>query len=178
MSKNIALSDQYSKIEEIEKYYTQSNKAFDYYFMINNLDFIGLSIDELNQSRQQQVKFLDRQCSLELLSFLEARFRIDYIIRCKERKKDSLSKAFREIQRKKNHKISLIDDIVSTRKQLFPQNKPLFDQFQKSLDYRNWLAHGRYWEPIRNPHIKKYDYLSIQLLTNQLLENIDLYDSI
>ncbi|MBO9483108.1 hypothetical protein [Salinisphaera sp. G21_0] len=128
--------------------------------------------DELKEKKAM----LDRMCSLELLATLEARFRIDYLVRCQNKHKDSLSRKFREIHQQKTNRVSLSDDILVGWRVSNPEHKTRLDHFQKALDYRNWLAHGRYWQPNRSPHIHKYDYLGIYLLSADILENIGLVE--
>ncbi|WP_215900700.1 hypothetical protein, partial [Acinetobacter sp. TUM15064] len=119
---------------------------------------------------------LDRMSALEILAFLEARFRIDYLIRCQNKKKDLLSRNLRQIYKVKGNRASLTDDILKEWKVVNSNHKILLDSFKNALDYRNWLAHGRYWEPKKTSHVKKYDYLSVIFLANELLNNLTLYE--
>lgn len=177
MVKKVRFSEQHSTIEEIEKFYFYSEQSLIPYFSERNSYFTGFSILELNNELREHKLALDRMSALEILAFLEARFRIDYLIRCQKRKKDILSRAFREVYKSKENKASLTDDILKVWKENCPQHKPILDSFQKALDYRNWLAHGRYWEPKRSPHIVKYDYLSVNLIAGKILENIFLFET-
>lgn len=177
MVKKVRFSEQHSTIEEIEKFYFYSEQSLIPYFSERNSYFTGFSILELNNELREHKLALDRMSALEILAFLEARFRIDYLIRCQERKKDILSRAFREVYKSKENKASLTDDILKVWKETCPQHKPILDSFQKALDYRNWLAHGRYLEPKRSPHIVKYDYLSVNLIAGKILENIVLFET-
>lgn len=176
MVNKVSFSDKHSTIEEIEKFYLYSTQSLIPYFSEENSNFIGFTISELNNELKEHKLALDRMSALEILAFLEARFRIDYLIRCQERKKDPLSRALRDIYSIKGNKASLADDILSTWKEINPSHKATLDSFTKALDYRNWLAHGRYWEPKKNPHINKYDYLGINLIANNIIENIFLYE--
>jgi len=124
---------------------------------------------QLNAELKSRKEHLDRMCVLEILATLEAKFRIDYLMRCQKKKRDKLSKAFREIYKKKKNKASLNDDIIRTWKNEFPLHKTRLDKLSKALDYRNWLAHGRYWLPKKSPHIAEYDYLSIYSLAVDII---------
>lgn len=176
MVNKVSFSEKHSTIEEIEKFYFYSQQSLIPYFSEESSDFTGFTISELNSELKEHQLALDRVSALEVLAFLEARFRIDYLIRCQERKKDPLSRAFREVYSTKGNRASLVDDILRIWKEINPSYKATLDNFQKALDYRHWLAHGRYWEPKKSPHIAKYDYLGVNLIANNVIENIVLYD--
>jgi len=170
----IKFSNQHSTIEEIEQFYFHSLTSLNYYFDEKSGYFIGYSRTELHQERKDHLRCLERMISLEFLTLLEASFKIDYLIRRQKKLKDELSKSLRKIYNQKGTKASLVDDILKAWKASYPANKPLIDKFQKALDYRNWLAHGRYWEPKIHPHLSEYDYLSVQLLASTILREFDL----
>src|SRR5699024_1674162 len=117
MVKKVRFSEQHSTIEEIEKFYFYSEQSLIPYFSERNSYFTGFSILELNNELREHKLALDRMSALEILAFLEARFRIDYLIRCQERKKDILSRAFREVYKSKENKASLTDDILKVWKE-------------------------------------------------------------
>jgi hypothetical protein len=71
----------------------------------------------------------------------------------------------------------LTDDIIPAWKGKYPQHKTRLDNLGKALDYRNWLAHGRYWMPKKSPHISKYDYLIIYTLASDILEKMELHEN-
>jgi hypothetical protein len=56
-------------------------------------------------------------------------------------------------------------------KQEFPTQKLLLGELKGALNYRHWLAHGRYWEPKLG---RKYDYESLYLLVQTVLLNFEL----
>lgn len=179
MSK-VAFSREHSSIEDVDQYYADSNAALDALYcqdssnIINLGRFVGYKPDELDDELRLRKDTLDRMCTFETLAAIEARLQIDYLIRCQRKKKDSLSKEFRIIYGRKRHKVSLTDDILFTWKRKFPEHKTRLDKLGKFLDLRNWLAHGRYWEPKKTPHIAEYDYLSANLLAMDIFCNMPL----
>ncbi len=179
----ITFSHQHSSLQDIEEYYVDSENSLNHYFVTSNsvseisVRFIGYSKDEIGKELKERKDTLDRSCSLELLSTIEAKFRIDYLLRCQNKKKDNLSQRFRSIHRKKANKASLGDDIIFIWKTELPEHKTRLDNLEKALDYRNWLAHGRYWQPKKHPHISQFDYVSVFNLTVDILENIDFHES-
>lgn len=139
--------------------------------------FTGYSRSEVNTELKTRKETLDRMCSLELLAAMEARLRIDYLVRAEERKRDDLSRRFREIYGEKAHRASLANDILPAWRKLCPEHKTRLDNLHKAIDYRNWLAHGRYWFPKNHPHIRQYDYLMIARLTEDILTHMELAGS-
>lgn len=87
MAKKVRFSQQHSNIEDIEKFYFYSEQSLIPYFNEKNSYFVGFSISELDKELKDHRLALDRMSALEILALLEARFRIDYLIRCQERKK-------------------------------------------------------------------------------------------
>lgn len=181
--KKITFSNEHSKIDQIEEYYSDSEESLNAYYCSNSLlgvmpaRFVGYSRDEIDRELRGRKDTLDRMCSLELLAAIEARLRIDYIVRGQDKLKDEFSRKIREIYREKENRASLTDDILFTWKKEQPKHKARLDDLGKALDYRNWLAHGRYWQPKKSPHINKYDYLSIYALASDILGNMDLVES-
>lgn len=179
MSKKVAFSNEHSTLEDIEQYFFDSERALESYFLGDTVppSFVGYTFIELQDELKSRKESLDRMCSLEILSALEARFRVDYLVRCQRKKRDPFSKKLRAIYRKQENRASLVDDILSTWKKERSEYKPRLDKFQKAIDYRNWLAHGRYWTPKKIPQMQQYDFLSLYSLADDILQNIELVES-
>jgi hypothetical protein len=181
--KKIAFSNAHSKIDDIEVYYIDSEDALNTYYNIGRfgreipVKFVGCSQEEVDQELKERKETLDRMCSLEILASVEAKLRIDYIVRGQNKLRDDFSKKLREIFDKKENRASLVEDIISIWRSEYPEHKSRLDDLQKAIDYRNWLAHGRYWFPKRKPHIDRYDYLSIYTLASDILTNMELLES-
>lgn len=177
-----SFSNEHPTIEEISEYYIDSEESLNSYFphisMNGNFPtkFIGYTVAEVIDELKTRKETLNRMCALETLAAIEARFRIDYINRSKNKLKDPLSRKLRAIYRKKENRASLPDDIISTWKAENPGKKNILDEFSRALDYRNWLAHGRYWIPKKHPHISRFDYLSISILASQVISGLDLVE--
>jgi hypothetical protein len=181
--KKVAFSNSHSKIDQVEEYYIDSEQSLNLYYsstLINSAipgKFIGYSIAEFDRELKARKEFLDRMCSLELLSSIEAHLRIDYLVRGQNKLKDNFSRKIREIYTKKENMASLVDDILLVWKKEKPEHKTRLDNLGKALDYRNWLAHGRYWKPKKHPHVKRYDYLTIYALATDILSNLELEEA-
>jgi len=129
--------------------------------------FIGLSQHELEKEHSSRLNELDKNVSLSL----EASLRIDYLNRVYRREKDDLSKAFREIHKKKENKASLEEDILSSWKKYHPEYKSIFSDILGALKYRHWLAHGRYWVPKLG---RQYDFYSISIIAIRFYQDVPL----
>lgn len=181
--KKTSFTNTHSTIEDIENYYVDSEGSLTSYYEVDfesgeiSAKFIGYSKDDIFGELKERKETLDRMCSLELLAAIEARVKIDYIIRGQNKLKDDFSKKLRLVYDSKENRASLKDDIISVWRTEKPEHKTRLDNFGLALDYRNWLAHGRYWQPKRAPHIHRYDYLSIYSLAQDVLDNMDLLES-
>jgi hypothetical protein len=167
MPKRVSLSGQNLSLSDIKDYYDDSKRALTLYFshptvgynywFINDR-FLDYSINEIEQELQARLDELDRLTSFSILSSLEASFRMDYLIRCNQKKKDTLSRKMREIYQVKGSRASLEDDILRLWKETFPEYKGFISEVITAFKYRHWLAHGRYWEPKLG---RIYDYYSL-----------------
>jgi hypothetical protein len=107
---------------------------------------IGLTRAEVEEFFDAQRDRLELLTMFELLGTTEAILQIDFKARVTTRKKDGLSRRFREIDRIRGDKIRLDEDIlVAMKEEGLPAN--IVADFRGALKLRHWLAHGRYWHP-------------------------------
>ena len=112
--------------------------------------FFALTRDELDCFFDEHRRELDYLVMLSILTSAEAAIRIDFFARVKQRRKDPVSRAFREIFKKHRRRIRLIrlkQHILETWKRLVPETRGAIGGFLGALLLRDWLAHGRYWPP-------------------------------
>lgn len=159
--------------KEILDYYTHVVSAIECKYSQDGnknytTDFLGYSEVKVKSEKNLLLKELSVEASLCLLSFIESRFRIDFIIRCQRRKKDSLSTDFRVIYNpaKRLYTYSLTDDIIENWKKNMPEQKDTFDRLVDAFKYRNWVAHGRYWHFKDNPN--KFTFNAIWMLNEKI----------
>jgi hypothetical protein len=152
----VSFSSQALSLSEIWQWYQHEDKALDDYQAkiikanvsgVNVPDFFGMAKDEIIEYFSWQKEELDRLVSLNLIASAEASLRIDYLTRVYERRKDILSREFRNLYKQKGTRASLEDDILKTWKQQHPTSKSAIGHFIGTLNLRHWLAHGRYWIP-------------------------------
>lgn len=108
--------------------------------------FIGLTRREVEEFFEVQRGQLELLTMFELLATAEAILRIEFNSRVTARKKDGLSRRFREIHKANGDKIRLDEDILGPMRQ---EGMPagVVGDFRATLKLRHWLAHGRHWHP-------------------------------
>ena len=105
--------------------------------------FATMSIDDVNSFFGE----LDYLAMLDLLSAAEAAIRLNFLTRVEKRKKDLVSRRFRQLYKQKGWRVDLEGDLLATWKRLVPQTARAVGDFNGALGLRHWLAHGRYWDP-------------------------------
>ena len=117
---------------DIAEYYGDSEQALKQYFSPLSIDFsvrlAGYTHDEVELLRDSRLEELDKAAAFAVLTSLEASFRVDYLVRCSKRKKDTISQAFRKLYKTKRDRAYLEDDLLATWKIEMPAVKPLISQ--------------------------------------------------
>ena len=168
----ISFSGQNQSIDEIDWYYRDVEASVRLYFSSSNPHadnlFGAKTKAEIEGELETVLKENEQLVSLNILASMEAAFRIDYLQRCYKRKKDPLSKSFRGIYQIKGDRASLEEDILVAWKQHTNLSKDIFSDLKSVFRYRNWLAHGRYWQPRLGG---KYDYYSVSTLAQTVFRD-------
>jgi hypothetical protein len=107
---------------------------------------IGLTRREVGEFFDAQKGQLELLTMFELLATTEAILRIEFKARVTARKKDSLSRRFRNIHKARGDKIRLDEDILVAMKEE-GMSARVVAAFRGTLRLRDWLAHGRHWHP-------------------------------
>lgn len=144
-------------VHALRFYYSSDNPEF-------NVIFANKTIEEIQRELRKAENEVDLQSSLALLSVLEARFRIDYAIRCEKRYKDELSRRFRELHKHHGFRAHLENDIFNAWEVHAPGMKGLISELRQAFKYRHWLAHGRYW--LLKVQIDRFDFQYLYSLTS------------
>ena len=176
MVDRISFSPERLRFEDVALSHSDTDKSLRFYYtapgIVNrNPKFIGYSIPELQQELNLRLDELDKNSAFNLLAALEASFRVDFYLRCHDRKKDALSSSFREIYRTKGDRASFEEDILEAWKNHWPSAKALLSELKGAFRYRHWLAHGRYWAPKLG---KQYDFSSVYLIAQAVDRDLHL----
>jgi hypothetical protein len=111
-----------------------------------NSRYIGLTRTEVEELFDAQRGQLELLTMFELLATTEAILRIDFKARVTAKKRDLLSRHFRQLYRENGDRIRLDEDILTALKDHgVPAN--IVSAMRGALKLRHWLAHGRHWHP-------------------------------
>jgi len=177
MADRVSFSKSGLELREISAHHSDTAAALKAYYGFSGsrnflpARFLGYSEQELSAEFHKRIEELERTSSLTLLSFLEARFRVDYLTRCYRKEKDDLSRNFRAIYKEKANRASLENDILEVWKKHYYEDREvvnLISELIGALRYRHWLAHGRYWEPKLG---RIFDYYYVYDLSEHICNN-------
>jgi hypothetical protein len=159
------------ELDEIDAYYRDMEGALNLYFSevspAFDSRFRGYLWEEVISERRRRNDELEVTCAMTLLAKVEASFRVDYLVRCRTRRRDPITRRLRTVYKLKAHEASLEKDILEAWKETCPQFSKVVGQLRGALHYRHWIAHGRYWEP--KLARREYDYLSVYTLAQEVL---------
>ena len=162
MARRVAFSSSQLEFEKIAEHYTDLEKSLNLYYSEWNPNFSErfsfYTSEEIWAEREHRIEETDSTLAMTILSTIEASFRVDYLQRCYRKKKDQLSRSFRDLYRVKNRSVSLEDDILEMWKNHSSVSAYLVGEIRGAFKYRHWLAHGRYWVPKLG---RRYDFTSI-----------------
>ncbi len=180
MAKRVSFSKKNVQLFEIGDHHSVTELALkDFYFPNGGRDwlhprFIDYTYSEITAELAKRIQELEITSSLSLLSALEASFRIDYLLRCYNKLKDPLSRCLREIYKLRENHAALEEDILEAWKDHLHDNKGkrIVSDLIGVLKYRNWLAHGRYWEPT-NWGRRRFDYATLYGLAIEVYNTLN-----
>ena len=173
--------------DNIQKVYEECTKGIEIKFDPHRnpsyiADFAFYSKKEIEREKSKMLEEVSLRSAFFLLAYIENLFRTDFVIRVESHKKgytDVLTKAYKKIYNPavRPYSYSLTDTIFKSWRQ-YVNGKPNSKEMQDILrnlpqffDFRNWLAHGRYWVFKESNYLKKYNYLEIR----ELKDRIELY---
>src|SRR5579864_1153702 len=115
MANSATFSQQNQNLSEIVSYYEDVIASVRFYYTSVSPDFehrfVGYDQEKLTAELGDRLREIDFQTCLVTLAALEAAFRLDYKYRCERRKRDPLSRAFRELYRVRSLRVSLEEEI-------------------------------------------------------------------
>ena len=159
-------------LESLENYYDEVKAAIDLKYSKANpyytSDFQMMTNTEVETERDENYMELSCEASMAILALVESSFRTDFIIRCELKKSDKLSKRYRHTYNpaKRIYTYSYNDVVLDGWAEYRPEEKNLINELKEANNYRNWLAHGRYWQFKDNP--AKYKIEKIRDLAHRI----------
>lgn len=124
--------------EAILLYYSPQNPRYTELFVFD-------TANEVRAKREATLHEARAASAMTLLASIEASFRVDYLQRNYAKKRDDLSRAFRDLYKQKQQRVSLTDDILQRWREHSDVTPMLVGNIRGAFRYRDWLAHGRYW---------------------------------
>ena len=120
------------------------------------------SLDELREQFASARKHLQYAAMLHLLTTAEALLRLAFEDLSKRKTKPAIFSRFRRIRRERREMIRLEEDILDTWIEVYPETARSIREFKGVAPLRDWLAHGRYWNPkIGRPAYEVIDIFDI-----------------
>jgi hypothetical protein len=163
------------EIEDVYKHYTDLSESLRLYFSASNPDctirFAGEPEAAVEDAFRDRLSEVEMSYTLSLLASLEASFMVDYILRCKLKRKDAVSRALRLVYKRKRERASLQDDILNAWKNNTTGSTRVIGDMIGAFNFRHWLAHGRYWVPKLG---RRYDFFSVYGLAAEVLNSFPL----
>lgn len=148
------LSNNVITLNDVVSYYDDSRAAIVSYYdsAVLNPNLVGLSIRMVRTKRDKLLKELSIECGMMLMSAVEAAFRTDFVLRCRKSRKNQIDKDFKKVLEsvKELYQVRIKEDLIDRWAEEYPGDKHLFSQLKHRFDYRNWIAHGRYWNNFQN----------------------------
>lgn len=171
---SISKSGKHLDIDYVCHKKTSVDHSINLFYSIKNpdyyADFIGMSKDEIEETKEGMLKENDITHSLIILTTIEALIRLDADKKYCSKKKNEFSRLIKDIYDKtKGERIKLEDDLINARMNVDDTNlRRSYNELKKCFKYRHWLAHGRYWDPKR---ISEVDFDSIRILILSILNS-------
>ena len=174
MPDRLVFSKQHPELQHLARWYKDAEKSLRLYFSPAAPSFAArfdnYTPDEVNRELSESLAELEMATALSIFSAIEAAFRIDYLQRCYRKEKDSMSREFRRLHKKKGVRVSLEDEIFDVWKRHALGVNSIIGALRAAFNFRHWLAHGRYWVP----RFQKYDYLAVYSLGETALNSLPL----
>lgn len=155
--KKISIADEIRSISDIWQWYDDTKSALILYEQQVLRSIIsgngisrrlrGMTINEVQTYFRSQTEELENLAGFALISSSEATLRVDYLKRVYGRKKDAVSRAFRVLYKERGFKAKLREDILRVWAEKYPSSKSVVSDFRGAMNFRDWVAHGRYWTP-------------------------------
>ncbi len=153
-------------------YHDDVTRALIVYFSPANPDytarFVTNTDGEVRAELKRRLEETELRSCFVILAHVEALFREDYKRRRRERWRDALSRALREIT--SGERASLDEEIFEHWAKEVGGAKLLIGNLRGAFKLRNWLAHGRYWTPKLG---RDYAYEYVYELAKAALEMIE-----
>lgn len=141
-----------------------------------NLRF--LTPEEIRSYYQKLLHEFDQAACLQLFASAEAELWVNFYSRVENKKKDPISKSFRNLWKekqsvKKKVKVRL-DELLGKWVENKPNVKGIVGFFNGLKNHRDWLAHGRYWNQDLGHELHSYNPDYYEEIISRMLNDLGL----
>ena len=140
----ISFSGQNLELQTIDQYHKDFESSLRMYFSWENAvtqpRFFGYTMEELEIEFEATLAELEKNSSMSVLAALEAIFRIDYLQRNYNRRRDVLPKSLRAVHATRGERASLEDEIFPVWRSCKPEYARVISELVGAFKYRHWLA--------------------------------------
>jgi hypothetical protein len=170
----VGLSGQNQTVLEIQNQLDDCRASLKQYFAhphLYPLRFFALKQSEVIAELRTRLDEVDFAHSLLLLASIEAAFMVDFERRCSLKRRNNLTKAFRQIKSiktKAKERVSFDRDVLEAWKEHGGLDSNLIGNIRGAMKLRHWLAHGRWWQPKFG---QRYDFDTLAILAKQLFND-------
>jgi ribosomal protein S26 len=168
MDERISFSNEQLDLQVISQHHDDVTLALHEFFdpasPSYTVHFVGETPAAVRQRLAERLREYETATCLSILSSIEASLRVDYLQRRYKKKRDPVSRAFRNLYRAKQSRANLEDEILEVWATYSPVPRTLISDLRSAFKYRHWLAHGRYWVPKLG---RKFDYVVIFALAQK-----------
>lgn len=167
----ILFSNEHLALEEIGEHHTNVENSVTLYFSDGNPRFSEIfslySPGELLEESNGCLLEQGLNASMTVLAAVEAAFRIDLELRCGNTSPDPISSRLIYMRRGRSQRsISFTGEILREWERGYPRGAEAIYAMREAFQFRNWLAHGRYWVPDTD----KIDYGDVYALAESVFE--------
>lgn len=165
------ISNSFFEFSDIADYYNKNYKAIVCFYSDENPfyeeEFVGKSESDIIALKKSHLRQIEESSILCLLACCEAHLKYDLSIR--RRRRDVISKELTVAFKNQQYRYIKFDELLKFWNKRITKNVVNVNKLLESVNYRNWLAHGKYW---RFP-FKKYDFVDLYGICNSLFEIIN-----
>lgn len=173
----ITLSPNPITIKVIANYYDGTRVAIEDYYNPDgwNPVLVGKSKKEVKAMRDSLLRELSIECGMMLMSAVEAAFRTDFVLRCRKSKKKQIDRDFKKVLEgvSELYHVRIKEDLIDRWAIEYPTDKHNFSLLKDRFDYRNWIAHGRYWNKFQNAGISTLAFTSLLIEVQNAMAVVD-----
>lgn len=164
-------------LDGVADYYDSTRKAIEVFYNQEgmNPELVGKSPKEVRQKRESLLRELSIECGMMLISAVEAAFRSDFVLRCRRSKKEQIDRDFKQILDgvTELYHVRIKEDLIDRWAKEYPSDKHSFSLLKNRLDYRNWIAHGRYWNKFQNAGVSTMAFTSLLMEVQNAMAVVD-----